>query len=107
MMTNRILLEDMFRQIARVMPPYSIFNPERPAGSLPEGYEIEQMSDDELADVLVANSLGVPMTLPLYLKREGEEWWLLPFEPQIQPPSTLRKPLPGSCPMHRLPVPIP
>lgn len=83
MITNRILLEDMIRQIARVMPPYSIFNPERPAGSLPEGYEIEQMSDDELVDALVANSLGVPMTLPLYFKREGGEWWLLPFEPQI------------------------
>lgn len=82
-MTNRILLEDMLRQVARVMPPYAFLHPETPAGSLPSGYEIEQLSDDELAEVLVANSLGVPMTLPLYFKLEGEDWWLFPFEPQI------------------------
>ena len=83
-MTNRILLENMLKQIARVMPPYAVFNPDGPAGQLPSGYEIDNLSDDEIADVLVANVLGVPMTLPLYFRLEGEDdWWLFPYEPQI------------------------
>ena len=83
MTANRIILEDMLRQIARVMPPYFLFNEVPPAGELPEGYEIDKLSDDELADILVANAIGVPMTLPLYFKLEGEDWWLFPYEPQI------------------------
>ena len=82
-MTNRIILEDMLRQIRRVMPPYFLFNQEMPAGTLPSGYEIEHLSDDDLAEILVANALGVPMTLPLYFKLEGDDWWLFPYEPQI------------------------
>lgn len=35
------------------------------------------------ADVVRTNSLGVPMRMPLELKADGGDWWLLPVEPLI------------------------
>lgn len=69
MMTSRFILEDIARRL--------------PAGNLPDGYSVETLSDEQLQDIVVANAIGVPMTFPLYLKVEGGEWWLLPYEPQI------------------------
>lgn len=69
MMTNRIILESILRRI--------------PAGTLPDGYNVERLSDGELQDIIVANAIGIPMTFPLYFKLEGGEWWLFPYEPLI------------------------
>ena len=68
-MTSRFILEDLFRRIS--------------AGNVPDGYSVESMTDQQLQDIVVANVIGVPMTFPLYLKVEGGEWWMLPYEPQI------------------------
>ena len=69
MAENRIILEDLVRRL--------------PAGSVPEGYSIAQLTEEQLTDIVVANAIGVPMTFPLYFKLEGGDWWLLPYEPQV------------------------
>lgn len=35
------------------------------------------------ADVVRTNALGVPMRMPLEVKADGGDWWLLPVEPLI------------------------
>lgn len=62
-------------------PPYFNFLQKavvRPDGS---GYDIE-LSEAQQQEA-VANANGVPMQCPLWLRLEGEEWWLLPYEPII------------------------
>lgn len=62
-------------------PPYFSFLQKaavRPDGS---GYDIE-LSEAQQQEA-VANANGVPMQCPLWLRLEGEEWWLLPYEPII------------------------
>lgn len=62
-------------------PPYFSFLQKaavRPGGS---GYNIE-LSEAQQQEA-VANANGVPMQCPLWLRLEGEEWWLLPYEPII------------------------
>lgn len=79
----RIILEDLYRKARGIMPPYSVFNPPARAGVDPDGYRLEDLTDSQLEQIIVANAIGVPMVLPLYFKLEGEDWWLLPYEPQI------------------------
>ena len=78
----RFILEEMYRQIRRPIP-FGIFNPEVPAGVEPSMDSIENLTDDQLAELLVTNAKGVPMVFPLYLAVEGGPWWLLPYEPQV------------------------
>lgn len=78
----RFILEEMYRQIRRPIP-FGIFNPEVPAGVEPSMDSIENLTDDQLAELLVTNAKGVPMVFPLYFAVEGGPWWLLPYEPQV------------------------
>jgi hypothetical protein len=78
----RFILEEMYRQIRRPIP-FGLFNPEVPAGVEPSMDSIENLTDDQLAELLVTNAKGVPMVFPLYLAVEGGPWWLLPYEPQV------------------------
>lgn len=77
----RFILEKMYGFIK--FPPYTLFNPRIPAGMTPEMDSIADLSDEELEDIIVTNAKGVPMVFPLYLAKEGEPWWLLPYEPQV------------------------
>ena len=77
----RFILEQMYGQLK--FPPYRLFNAQPPAGETPEMDSLEDLSDEELFDILVTNAKGVPMVFPLYLAVEGKPWWLLPFEPQV------------------------
>lgn len=79
----RFILEKMYGQIRRVMPPYWLFNPDQPAGEAPAMDPIDNLTDEQLADLIVTNAKGVPMYFPLYFGLEGEDWWLLPYEPQV------------------------
>ena len=79
----RFILEDLYRRMRHVLPPYFLFNGQQKAGVDPDGYSVDHLTDEQLADAIVANVIGVPMVLPLYLKLEGGDWWLLPYEPQI------------------------
>ena len=63
------------------VPPYFSFLQKaavRPDG---DGYDL-QLSEVQLQEA-VANANGVPMQCPLWMRLEGEEWWLLPYEPII------------------------
>lgn len=71
MTENRIILTDIVRQLRG------------PAGILPEGFNVDALSDEQLAAVIVSNAIGVPMTFPLYFRVDGGDWWLFPYEPQI------------------------
>lgn len=77
----RFILEKMIGQIK--MPPYWLFNPERPAGETPEMDSLADLSDEQLEQMIVTNAKGVPMVFPLYFAVEGEPWWLLPYEPLV------------------------
>jgi hypothetical protein len=44
---------------------------------------IENLSDEQLEEMLVTNARGVPMVFPLSFAVEGGPWWLLPYEPQV------------------------
>lgn len=50
-----------------------------------EDMELENLTDEELADYVRTNANGVPMVLPMRLRLEkaGEEEWLLPNEPMV------------------------
>ena len=78
----RFILEEMYRQIRRPIP-FGLFNPEVPAGVEPSMDSIENLTDDQLAELLVTNAKGVPMVFPLYFAVDGGPWWLLPYEPQV------------------------
>ena len=59
------------------VPPYFSFLQKaavRPDG---DGYDL-QLSEVQLQEA-VANANGVPMQCPLWMRLEGEEWWLLPY----------------------------
>lgn len=58
-------------------------NTGKPVRDLDEDYDFSSMSKEEAMDVLASNALGRPMVFPLELQIEGEEWWMLPFEPLI------------------------
>lgn len=63
-------------------PPYFSFLDtavRRPDG---EGYDLSMLTDQQLADA-AANANGVPMRSPLWMRLEGEDWWLLPYEPIV------------------------
>lgn len=77
----RIILEKMYSQIK--FPPYWLFNDPAQAGAAPDMDPIANLSDEQLADLIVNNAKGVPMVFPLYLAVEGGPWWLLPYEPQV------------------------
>lgn len=77
----RVILEKMYSQIK--LPPYWLFNPQAPAGAAPDMDPIADLSDEQLADLIVNNAKGIPMVFPLYLAVEGGPWWLLPYEPQV------------------------
>jgi hypothetical protein len=49
------------------------------------GFDVENMSDAELEDVVRTNATGVPMVLPLrfQLEESGAQEWLFPMEPMI------------------------
>lgn len=46
---------------------------------------IDGMDDEVLADMVRTNALGIPMKMPLTMRieRDGEEEWLLPYEPMV------------------------
>lgn len=84
---TRFILENVaLRTIGGKVPPYWLFR----KGGLSdvdsaEYSDIKGMSDEQLADVVRTNALGVPMQMPVRLKLEepDAEEWLLPIEPMV------------------------
>ena len=79
------------------VPPYWLFRENNfygiNMGYLPSGksfpdsdeFNVEDMSDAELEEVVRTNAIGVPMVMPLrfQLEESGAKEWLFPIEPMI------------------------
>lgn len=81
MIATFILKNIASRVLPGKIPPYFAFQ-DRTAPEV-SGYDLDSMSDEQLAGVIKANALGVPMRMPLEIKTDGGDWWLLPFEPLV------------------------
>ena len=79
------------------VPPYWLFRENNFFGknlgylqagkSIPdsEDFDVEDLSDAELEEIVRTNALGVPMAMPLrfQLEESGAKEWLFPIEPMI------------------------
>lgn len=99
MKTSRFLLQNIALRAMGLMkvPPYGLFRENNfhgiNTGYLPSGktmpdsdeFNVEDMSDAELEEVVRTNALGVPMVMPLrfQLEESGAKEWLFPIEPMI------------------------
>lgn len=85
MKTTRFLLENLAaRVVGTKIPPYWLGRPVELAEVDAATFTgIKQLSDDELADWVRSNALGVPMQMPMTLRIEGGEELLLPYEPIV------------------------
>lgn len=83
--SNFILGNILARTTGTKVPPYWLFNqtPVTEVDSSEYG-ELMRLSEEEMTEQILSNALGVPMRMPLEIKREGDsDYWLLPFEPLI------------------------
>ena len=97
MKTSRFLLQNIALRAMGLtkVPPYGLENNFHGinTGYLPSGktmpdsdeFNVEDMSDAELEEVVMTNALGVPMVMPLrfQLEESGAKEWLFPIEPMI------------------------
>lgn len=99
MKTSRFLLQNIALRAMGLtkVPPYGLFRENNfhgiNTGYLPSGktmpdsdeFNVEDMSDAELEEVVRTNALGVQMVMPLrfQLEESGAKEWLFPIEPMI------------------------
>lgn len=99
MKTSRFVLQNIaLRAMGLVkVPPYSLFRENNfhgiNTGYLPSGksfpdseeFDVEDLNDAELEDIVRTNAIGVPMVMPLrfQLEESGAKEWLFPVEPMI------------------------
>lgn len=99
MKTNRFILQNMALRALGLtkMPPYWLFRENNILGknlgylsaakTIPDcsEFNVENMTDEELEDVVRTNARGIPMVLPLrfQLEESGSKEWLFPLEPMI------------------------
>ena len=99
MKTSRFLLQNIALRAMGLtkVPPYGLFRENNfhgintvylPSGkTMPDSdeFNVEDMSDAELEEVVRTNALGVPMIMPLrfQLEESGAKEWLFPIEPMI------------------------
>lgn len=97
--TNRFILQNLALRAMGLtkVPPYWLFRENNfhgvnlgymsAAKTIPDssGFDVENMSDAELEDVVRTNATGVPMVLPLrfQLEESGAQEWLFPMEPML------------------------
>lgn len=85
---TRFILENLYvRTLGTVIPPYLLVDKYRvtPTPDI-SGLDIAAKTDEELTDAIITNSLGIPMTMPLQLKKASDpdsEYWTFPLEPTI------------------------
>lgn len=99
MKTSRFLLQNIALRAMGLtkVPPYWLFRENNFHGintgylqsgkTMPDSsdFNVEDMSDAELEEVVRTNALGVPMVMPLrfQLEESGAKEWLFPIEPMI------------------------
>lgn len=83
--TKFVLGNILARTTGLKIPPYWLFNQTPVTEGDSSGYsDLMQLSEEELAEQVRSNALGVPMRMPLEIKTEEDsDYWLLPFEPLI------------------------
>lgn len=84
-LTKFVLGNILARSTGLKVPPYWLFNQTPVTEGDSSGYsELMKLSVEEMTEQILSNALGVPMRMPLEIKREGDsDYWLLPFEPLI------------------------
>lgn len=65
------------------LPPPFIYRVVTAGGSERADIDFRMPETEEEADVVRTNALGVPMQMPLEMKADGGDWWMLPVEPLI------------------------
>lgn len=98
MNTSRFILQNMALRAMGLtkVPPYWLFRENNFHGvstgylggkSIEEstGFDVENLGDAELEEVVRTNALGVPMSMPLRFRLEepGAREWLFPIEPMV------------------------
>ena len=99
MKTSRFILQNIALRAMGLtkVPPYGLFRENNfhgiNTGYLPSGksfpdsdeFNVEDLSDAELEEVVMTNAIGVPMVMPLrfQLEESGAKEWLFPVEPMI------------------------
>lgn len=98
MKTTRFILQNVALRAMGLtkFPPYSVFRENNFYGvnmgfvggkEIPDGadFDVEDLSDAELEEIVRTNALGIPMVMPLrfQLEESGAEDWLFPIEPMI------------------------
>lgn len=99
MKTSRFILQNIALRAMGLtkVPPYGLFRENNfhgiNTGYLPLGksfpdsdeFNVEDLSDAELEEVVRTNAIGVPMVMPLrfQLEESGDKEWLFPVEPMI------------------------
>ena len=99
MKTSRFILQNIALRAMGLtkVPPYWLFRENNfhgiNTGYLPSGksfpdsdeFNVEDLSDAELEEVVRTNAIGVPMVMPLrfQLEESGATEWLFPVEPMI------------------------
>lgn len=99
MKTSRFILQNIALRAMGLtkVPPYWLFRENNfhgiNTGYLPSGksfpdsdeFNVEDLSEAELEDVVRTNAIGVPMVMPLrfQLEESGAKEWLFPVEPMI------------------------
>ena len=99
MKTSRFILQNIALRAMGLtkVPPYWMFRENNfhgiNTGYLPSGksfpdsdeFNVEDLSDAELEEVVRTNAIGVPMVMPLrfQLEESGAKEWLFPVEPMI------------------------
>ena len=81
---ERTLLEGLAKRL--VIPPPFLFETVQIAEAQTEGNKpTEEMSNEELGDLVRHNALGIAMVFPLSMRlpKAGTKEWLLPYEPMI------------------------
>lgn len=84
-LTKFVLGNILARTTGLKVPPYWLFNQTPVTEGDSSGYsDLMELSVEEMTEQILSNALGVPMRMPLEIKREGDsDYWLLPFEPLI------------------------
>lgn len=84
-MVTRFILENILARTTGIkIPPYWLFN-QTVINQIDssEYYDFSQKTDEELAEDIRTNALGVPMLMPLEMSVDGSDWWMLPVEPLV------------------------
>lgn len=82
-MIARFVLENILsRVLPGKIPPFFAFQ-QGQVREIEQEYDLSSVPDEDLAEMVRTNAIGVPMVFPLQMRSSRSDWWTLPFEPLI------------------------